>query len=274
MCTRATFSFFIDITIVIWEHEEGVALNRETIKTDPRWWKGTETSQSNLFITFGCLLLRVITCKYETACKCRKVFCDDDVGGCEQNQKQSCFRSPPLLIIPHSPFSPSMWLRACSLIGGEVWDPVAGRPAQEYRKPALICREWGRTTRQTSPRALQDYSYANKVYVCSVINQKRHEKSILRRSEAGWERKVERMFGVYTVSLLLCVFSPRWWHAAPLMCILQSTAESNVMMWTTKQCKLTVFTIASVLWHFPPFYRNNNTQKLLITWTATSLVLN
>lgn len=86
---------------------------------------------------------------------------------------------------------------------------MAGRPAQEYRKPALICREWGRTTRQTSPRALQDYSYANKVYVCSVINQKRHEKSLLRRSEAGWERKVERMFGVYTVSLLLCVFSPR-----------------------------------------------------------------
>lgn len=71
------------------------------------------------------------------------------------------------------------------------------------------------------------------------------ERTNMRETEseaAGWQRKAQRMFGVYTDSVYWFVYFPGDdMHGAALMCITQTTAESNETTWTTKQYKLTVF---------------------------------
>lgn len=67
------------------------------------------------------------------------------------------------------------------------------------------------TTRQTSPRSTLDFSYSNEVYLCSIINQKRHENSLcagvrLRQKQDGSVRL--RGCLEFTLSVYCFVYFP------------------------------------------------------------------
>lgn len=112
-------------------------------------------------------------------------------------------------------------------------------------KAGTTIQEAGTYLVDKSRSRISHQMHLNEGHLCSIINQMEWKQSLCRRGQtcgklrarqAGWECKVQRMFVVYTDCRVadLCIFLVLTRMGRFLICIIQSSAESNVTMWTTK----------------------------------------